>query len=387
MKKVWIVSLVLLVIIVAVLLVVPATRESIHWGISSIRNSESSYRSYIEAWPAGKHIEQAWGKYDIVLWETAKSGDSSASFRRYINNMPKGLHQAEAIQLLDEKSWNEAGDVSTIVAYEKYLNENPEGKFGVQAKKQIETIKKDPAIFESALSKGTKESLQDFITDYPGHFKHDEAKLILKEIKEGRDIVDLISEKKIEVQSQGCGISSVSMKIRRLTEYPLTVNIPVGSYFVSSNSSAQNMVSTSSKSVALINKDWETVSSPAACANRERDVPTGSDYFLVRRSPNSEELIRLMPVLEKAGVNEETRQAAVWIVTDNADYFDLGILVADSGFSMFSPRAINEEEAARAMKICDEAGIDIKRKAIWQNRDVILRGIESTELANWLRKK
>jgi hypothetical protein len=90
--------------------------------------------------------------------------------------------------------------------------------------------------------------------------------------------------------------------------------------------------------------------------------------------------------LDKAQVNTETRQAAVWIVTDNADYDDLGILVA-SQFGFGGSRVINEPETARAMRICDEAGINITRKRIWNDKETILQGLTDGELKKWLQEK
>lgn len=92
-----------------------------------------------------------------------------------------------------------------------------------------------------------------------------------------------------------------------------------------------------------------------------------------------------MPVHDKAGVPYDVRQAAVWIVTDNADYGGMGILV--SGFGGFGPRVIGEEDAARAMQICEEAGIDVTRKAIWRDRQRILNGLKAGELKTWLDQK
>ena len=91
-----------------------------------------------------------------------------------------------------------------------------------------------------------------------------------------------------------------------------------------------------------------------------------------------------MPVLQRAGVSSSVSQAAVWIVTDDADYDDLGILRKRFAFDRF--RAIRHYESAKAMKICDDAGIDITRKAIWQDRDEILEGLEDEDLRRWLRE-
>jgi hypothetical protein len=95
-----------------------------------------------------------------------------------------------------------------------------------------------------------------------------------------------------------------------------------------------------------------------------------------------------MPVLDKAKVTFGIRQAAVWIVTDNADYGDLGILVSSPSWQPFGgTRVIQEYEAARAMKICEEAGIDIAQKAIWRDRQEILSGLKDDGLKRWLGRE
>ncbi len=42
----------------------------------------------------------------------------------------------------------------------------------------------------------------------------------------GRDIIDLLNEKKIEVLTQGSGIQSVNLRIRNLVAEPVTVMLP-----------------------------------------------------------------------------------------------------------------------------------------------------------------
>lgn len=201
-----------------------------------------------------------------------------------------------------------------------------------------------------------------------------------------QDIVDLLAAGKIEVQTEGSGIQSVSLRVRPRTPYPVYVRVPVGTFFVSRNSSSQNMVATEERSLTLTEDDWASLSMPAACANRPRDIPGDRDSFRVQRSPQQAHLARLMPVLDKAGVSYAVRQAAVWIVTDNADYEDLGILISSRG-GYGGTRVINETAAANAMRICDEAGIKIKSKAIWRDRKTITAGLADGELKQWIEQK
>jgi hypothetical protein len=93
------------------------------------------------------------------------------------------------------------------------------------------------------------------------------------------------------------------------------------------------------------------------------------------------ELAQLMPVLDKAGAGTRVKQAAVWIVTDNADYDDLGILVSSPG----NTRAIGPEATALAMKICADAGIDITKKNIWRDCETIISKLPAGELKKWLK--
>lgn len=106
----------------------------------------------------------------------------------------------------------------------------------------------------------------------------------------------------------------------------------------------------------------------------------------MRRSPSRVELAKLMPALDSASVDTATRQAAVWIATDDADYSDLGILIA-SQFGFGGSRVINEQETARAMKIFEDAGLDIRRKAIWRDRQLVISGLKDADLKLWLEQR
>lgn len=86
--------------------------------------------------------------------------------------------------------------------------------------------------------------------------------------------------------------------------------------------------------------------------------------------------------------NQSIEQTVVWIITDNADYGDLGTLVQRSMFQIYGgTRLIEEYEAAMAMKLCDEAGIDITKKSIWRDRNRILEGLKNKDLRNWIQEK
>jgi hypothetical protein len=77
--------------------------------------------------------------------------------------------------------------------------------------------------------------VKQFLVDFPRHDREAEAQIELRDITEGRDIIDLLAENKIEIETQGSGLERVTVHVRKLVPYPLVLRIPVGTYFVSQN--------------------------------------------------------------------------------------------------------------------------------------------------------
>ncbi|MDR2675203.1 MAG: hypothetical protein LBC18_10180 [Opitutaceae bacterium] len=204
-------------------------------------------------------------------------------------------------------------------------------------------------------------------------------------------LADLINEGKLLAQINGDNIRNMNIVLRKLAPHPLEVTIPAGSYFVCDNPNAQNMVSTADVTLTL-RGDSQSTDVPVACANKPKDIPGKHDSFTLGALPDAGELEKLMAVLGRKNVSYHTKQAAVWIVTDNADYGDLGALRTVSQYTpripgvAYGTRSIEEPEAAEAMRLCDEAGIDIKTKSIWHDCEKILAGLKAGELKNWLKK-
>lgn len=372
-----------LLILVAAGLVQEPVRDHMKWQWVSSKDQVESYWAYIQEWPEGRHIEEARERFDELGWAEARAANTVGAYADYLFFHEEGQHKEEA---KDRQDWLVAVGSNVLRHYQTYLTHYPDGRFADEAETKVATLRVDEAPYQTALERGTETALESFLHDFPGHEKEPEARQLLTDITEGRDIVDLIQAGLIEVEAAGRGIQRVRVRARRLVPYPLRVRIPVATFFVSSNPAAQNMITTAAATLRLTSDDWQETTPAVACANRSRDVPESGDSFRVRRSPQQAELVKLMPVLDRARVDSEARQAAVWIVTDNADYGDLGILVV-SQFGFGGSRAIREEEAARAMQICDRAGIDITRKAIWRDRQRILSGLEDSDLKTWLEEK
>jgi hypothetical protein len=158
------------------------------------------------------------------------------------------------------------------------------------------------------------------------------------------------------------------------------VTVPIGTLFVA-GSSAQNMVTVAPSMIDLTSAESANFVAGVACANIGRAVPSASDSFSVSAAPNQAALSLALPVIAQSAASFSTIQAAVWVITDNANYADLGILVRSVGPIAFpgggGSRMINHYEAAQAMMLIDSAGLDITTTRIWRDRKFICAEVAS----------
>lgn len=175
-------------------------------------------------------------------------------------------------------------------------------------------------------------------------------------------LADAIRHGIVDANVTGSGIRSVSVRITRKTAAGVILAVPAGTYFVC-GSSAQNMVGTEARTVDLRQRDSAYLSMPAACANMRRAVPTSQASFSVQNRAASVDLQKLAPYLE--GESFAVKQAAVWIVTDNANRSDLNTLVSRP-FGQLSGGnpVISDQDVLSAAKLMRKAGIDLSRKSI-----------------------
>jgi hypothetical protein len=251
----------------------------------------------------------------------------------------------------------------------------------MEATRRIQTLRADDGLFRAAANRD-KQALEHFLEDYPGHHREAEARSLLRSGDVGpQDITSLVDGKKIEFRAKGAGIDSVNIQIRRRANHILIVRILPGVLFVPRRDAAQTMIGTEQRDTWLEGPDWVSVDVPVACTNLAKYPPDSEDAMQVRRATNAE-LEAIAPRLARVSV--ATRQAAIWIVTDNANYAALGKLV--TGPFGAGGRVIDEDHAAEAMRLCESNGINIHKRAIWRDRSRISRGLKSAELRQWLEK-
>lgn len=195
-------------------------------------------------------------------------------------------------------------------------------------------------------------------------------------------IVDLVEQKALEFWLTSSSINQLTLSLRNLSTRPLQVNVPIGTFFVNQDPDSQNMVVLHPAGVAVPAERSAQLVLEVACANLHRSEPTRSDKFTLRQYPEPFGLASLVATLDQAVVDYPVAQAAVWILTDNASYDELGLLVKDSRFGL---PVIDENAAARALLLMAKNGLKVHEYAIWNDLPDFGPRLSERDVRDWLK--
>ncbi|MCC6407363.1 MAG: HEAT repeat domain-containing protein [Planctomycetes bacterium] len=274
------------------------------------------------------------------------------------------------------------GDVAELT---KFASEHQTSPSSADAELAIAALRQDETRYASAVAEGTADALDRFLAEIPGHVREADARQ-LRERMNPRSVFELLDAGEVELEPRGAGIDGVHVTVKRRVPHELNATFPVGTFFVAGGDH-QNMVATRSATVRIATDDPTDVTVPAACANRSLAVPGTDDTFRIELAPSLRELQALAPSLDQPGISTAIAQAAVWIVTDDANYDDLGALVLTYGFGFGGSRAIDGAAAATALKLCSDAGVDLSKRAIDADTFLLVHGlaIEAHGVSEWSR--
>lgn len=302
------------------------------------------------------------------------------------------------------RDWEAARRVDEIQAYDWFLDHHPKAEQAPEVRHRRELLRRDQPAWEQATRADTAASYERFAAQHRDSPYAERARNIIAEWWQdevGRDIVDALAQGKVQVEAAGSGhFLLVNLRIRRTGDRPLRVVAPAGTFF-QSRGAAQNMIALAEVSVDLDDGEWQTTQIVTACIDLLKSVPQSGDTFNIQRSANQKDLQKLMEALRPGAgpVYMQPRdakqaikvlQAAIWIVAGNANYAALGILTRNPSGGpprIGDPRAIDETDAAMAMKLVDHAGIHITRKAIWTDRWMIAPAVSDPSLKTWIEQR
>jgi len=371
----------------------PAVREEACWIRATSGAGLEDYSRFIGAWPNGRHAAEAKRRHEVALWADAVRAQTEETFLRYLRRTHLGLHSAEVDDRIETLHWEAAVKGGTVRHLQDFFALHPDGRFAGEADRRITLLLLAEEPFKNAIASSAVEDLERFLVDFPGHVRSAEVRAALAEIEkdaQGRHVVDLIAEGKLEAEPSGEGMGTVSLRCRSLVNHPVRVLVPAGTYFRSRQGGAQNMMCTAESDMVLDGAEEETMRITAACCNMHRDTPDETNGFEIRKTCSNPELRRLIDGVRSAGVeDQEIIQAAVWIVTDNARYEDLreertedDILELD----LDDAESTRAGEAVRAIRLCAQSGIEVRSRAIWADRGLLRRTVRDSHLRRWLEQ-
>ena len=195
----------------------------------------------------------------------------------------------------------------------------------------------------------------------------------------------------VEAEARGAGETGVNVRIRNRSGERLVVTMPVGTSFPSAGG-RRDMVSRRDAAVRLFDgawRDWAVRSvgrqpgrPPAGPGDRLGIEPPASlgplealtyamqvGTYRVSGSP-------LLYVPRTHGIE----QAAVWIAAADLRYDDLAAALADE-------RMPAQYTAAFALVYCDLAGIDVRSRRIWADRERVFGPLRDQGLNAWYRQR
>lgn len=367
---------------------VTARLDELEWREASAGEDPARLLVFARQHPTSPHAAEARVRIEEIAWQRALRADSIDGYTHFLVEHTDGDRAVSArgrlVELTVARDWQRAEARATPAAYREFVREHPSTDRANAVQERLAAFERCEAGWLAACAAGTAQAFRDYEAANPTSPYVPAAQRALLDLV-GRDVVDLIEEGKVEAKTEGGGIQSVGLELRRLVPYPIKAKVPVGAYFQSDSPDSQNMVVTGDTEIDLKTDDWEHVLVPAACASKPLAIPGQEDTFTIRRSGHSADLTRLMSVLQKARADYATQQAAVWIVTDDPSWDGLGQLVSRPVGAVFGgTRVIDATAAARAIRLCADAGIAVQAKRILGDRQTFAPDVADAELKAWL---
>lgn len=212
-------------------------------------------------------------------------------------------------------------------------------------------------------------------------------------------IYNLTAYDMLDVVAQGDTYKTARISLTRTIDEDIHVVIPAGTFLASRLTGVQDMVVTHTVEIDLTDSEPVEVIVRTASIESQASIPVPGNRFAVFDRFSSP-LTNLMAVVGDTDLEFDTIQAAVWIVTENGDWEEMGILREVDGEIIGytrevegeddedeGVRLIDEEDIIRAMIQVENAGIDIRRKHIWMDHFAILENLPPGDLLDWLNEK
>lgn len=353
--------------------------------------------TFLQSRPDGPHAAEARARLDDVRYAHSQrpGGDEVAGLLAYLRKEPQGRHVAEARVRLEASLFQRARELvetDLIANWElvqeldstggpsndpasrcllAYLRWFPDGPSAAEARRLLE-----PRLWSQAIASEAANLYAMYVDALPDGPHAEEA----RKAAEGEDLGELVQRGVVSVDALGSTITSVGAQLSWIgpdaAPTPddarvcdgVTIRIPAGSYFASGSGNVQNMLAYRTTRVRLHRGNPTTRPNlDVVCANKHRAIPTSQDGMTFAGPAPSEDLVRVAREIEAANAPYATAQAAIWIVSDDANASGLSSLVWQS-MGVTQGSVIQPSDMGRALELCRRAGIQLESRAIWEDR-------------------
>jgi hypothetical protein len=202
---------------------------------------------------------------------------------------------------------------------------------------------------------------------------------------DGRLLSELIDEKKVELHFFQSSIKMIQVGIEINSWHDIKIKIPAGTQLIPNDDSVQTMVCTQNMEI-IPEEDWVKLEIPVACTNLPKKIPYDGTKFRIESKSKNNELNVLFDFINKNNLKLpfELIQSATWIITDNATYYELkGLRTKKDRLDPFGESVISAKMVADGIRLCMDAGIDIRSKEISKYFNYIYDDIDFQERSDY----
>ena len=195
----------------------------------------------------------------------------------------------------------------------------------------------------------------------------------------------------VEAEARGAGETGVNVRIRNLSGERLVVTMPVGVSFPA-DGGRRDMVSRRDAAVRLFDDQWRDWAVRSVGRQPDRP-PAGSGDGLRMEPPASLGVLEALMYAMQVGTYRVSNspllyiprthgieQAAVWIAEADPRYDDIAAALRDE-------RMPAQYAVAFALVYCDLAGIDVRSRRIWADRERVFGSLRDQGLNVWYQIK
>ena len=205
------------------------------------------------------------------------------------------------------------------------------------------------------------------------------------------DLAEALAEGLVEAEARGAGETGVTVRIRNLSGGRLVVTMPVGVSFPA-DGGRRDMVSRRDAAIPLFDDEWRDWA--VRSVGRQPDRPAaGPGDGLRIEAPGPLGVLGELTYAMQVGTYRVSNspllyiprthgieQAAVWIAEADPRYDDIAPALRDERMPV-------QYAVAFALVYCDLAGIDVRSRRIWADRERVFGPLRDQGLNVWYQLK